>query len=276
MNPITEVVQQKAVSLPAEQTNSGGTSLRLRRAALQTYWWLAKVITPGLRDSQYLYKETLESHVPQGGCWLELGCGHQIFPAWIRSSRQSELDLLNRTKITVGMDPDFDNIRDHATIRNKSVAMIEHLPFPDGSFDLLSANMVMEHLHDPVAALSEARRVLKAGGTLIFHTPNFRNYQVFLASLLPQFVKNRFVPLLEGRADKDVFPVAYKINTSRQIHQIASLCGFRVVNIKIVNSTAATAVFFPTAALELLLMRLLEVKSLRDYRTNIVAVLQKQ
>jgi ubiquinone/menaquinone biosynthesis C-methylase UbiE len=174
------------------------------------------------------------------------------------------------------MDPDFDNIRGHASIRNKSVAMIEHLPFPDESFDLLSANMVMEHLHDPGAALLEARRVLRNGGNLVFHTPNFRNYQVFLAWLLPQFLKYRLIRLLEGRGDKDVFPVAYKINTSRQIEQRAAQCGFRVVDIKMLNSTAATAVFFPSAVLELLLLRLLESTSLRKYRTNIVAVLQKQ
>jgi ubiquinone/menaquinone biosynthesis C-methylase UbiE len=271
-----EVEQEKAISLATEQADFGRIWFRLRRAALRIYWWLARVITPGLRDSQYLYKETLEYYVPRNGSWLELGCGHQIFPAWIRSSQQAELELLSRTRVTVGIDPDLNNVSGHATIRNKSVAMTEQLPFRDESFDLLSANMVMEHLHDPVAALSEARRVLRTGGTLIFHTPNFRNYQAFLASLMPKFLKNRLATLLEGRADKDVFPVAYKLNTSRQIYQVAAKCGFRVVDTKIVNSTAASAVFLPTAFLELLLMRLLEAEAFRDYRTNIVAILQKQ
>ena len=38
------------------------------------------------------------------------------------------------------------------------------LPFPDGSFDLVVNNQVMEHVADLDAALAEIRRVLRAGG----------------------------------------------------------------------------------------------------------------
>jgi SAM-dependent methyltransferase len=52
---------------------------------------------------------------------------------------------------------------------------IEQEPFPflDAEFDVVLLCEVLEHLlHDPLAALHEIKRVLKAGGTLILTTPN--------------------------------------------------------------------------------------------------------
>jgi SAM-dependent methyltransferase len=252
------------------------TLQRIRKIAYRIYWFLEKLIAPSLRDSQYLYKELLESYVPHGGRWLELGCGHQILPGWIRLARPTERALVSRTRLTVGIDPDLWNIFRHPTIRHRIVAAIEHCPFQNESFEFISANMVMEHLQDPIAALSEACRVMKTGGTLVFHTPNLWNYQTLLASLIPQSIKNRLVRVLEGRSDKDVFPATYRINTVPEIEQCAAQCGFQVVDIKVVNSTAATAIVFPLAIFELVAIRLLELRRLQNYRTNIITVLRKQ
>ncbi|MDJ0961547.1 MAG: methyltransferase domain-containing protein [Acidimicrobiia bacterium] len=38
------------------------------------------------------------------------------------------------------------------------------LPFDDGTFDVVYAHQLLQHLADPVAALDEARRVLRSGG----------------------------------------------------------------------------------------------------------------
>jgi len=46
------------------------------------------------------------------------------------------------------------------------------LPFPDGSFDLITAFEVIEHLHEWDRLLSESRRVLAAWGALVVSTPN--------------------------------------------------------------------------------------------------------
>ncbi len=64
-----------------------------------------RLIAPGLRNSQYLYEEILQAHVPRGGRWLELGCGHQILPQWMRGSREREALLVRRAQLTVGLDP---------------------------------------------------------------------------------------------------------------------------------------------------------------------------
>ncbi len=46
-------------------------------------------------------------------------------------------------------------------------ADIYNLPFKDGTFDSVIICFVLEHLHNPVHALNELKRVLKAGGVLI-------------------------------------------------------------------------------------------------------------
>ncbi|MBO1336621.1 class I SAM-dependent methyltransferase [Streptomyces sp. VRA16 Mangrove soil] len=43
-------------------------------------------------------------------------------------------------------------------------AALPELPFPDDEFDAVTANFVLNHVADPVAALTELRRVLRPGG----------------------------------------------------------------------------------------------------------------
>lgn len=50
------------------------------------------------------------------------------------------------------------------------------LPFPDQSFDLITAFEVIEHLEDWPALLNEARRLLAPGGQFVVSTPNREYY----------------------------------------------------------------------------------------------------
>jgi SAM-dependent methyltransferase len=49
----------------------------------------------------------------------------------------------------------------------------EHLPYDDGSFELVTALDVVEHLDDDVAGLREMRRVLRTDGRLLLFVPAF-------------------------------------------------------------------------------------------------------
>jgi ubiquinone/menaquinone biosynthesis C-methylase UbiE len=55
-------------------------------------------------------------------------------------------------------------------------AVGEALPFPDETFDIVYSSYVLEHVQDPVQVLTEAVRVTKPGGTLLFEIPNHLSY----------------------------------------------------------------------------------------------------
>jgi SAM-dependent methyltransferase len=71
---------------------------------------------------------------------------------------------------TVGVDIAAEALagQDRETV----VADMRALPFADGSFDGLISVQSLEHVADGGAVVREARRVVRAGGVAVFHTPN--------------------------------------------------------------------------------------------------------
>ena len=53
------------------------------------------------------------------------------------------------------------------------VAMLPDLPLPDGAFDAVTGNFVINAVGDPAAALAELRRVLRGGGRLALTCWNY-------------------------------------------------------------------------------------------------------
>lgn len=103
---------------------------------------------------------------------------------------------------------------------------------PDGSVDVIMSRSVMEHVVDPAAVYKEMWRILKPGGHFIFLTGNLWDYAAILALIIP----NRFHPGLvartEGRAEEDVFPVAYKTNSFGAVKRWARMTKFDVASFR--------------------------------------------
>ncbi len=142
------------------------------------------------------------------------------------------------------------------------------------SFDLITANMVVEHLDNPKAQLKEIHRVLKPGGLFIFHTPNIYGYKTLMAKLIPEIIKDKLLYILEGRKE-DVFPAYYKFNSDRSIKKLANVIGFNVQKVKFLVTSAEFVIVPPIVVAELLWIRLLMTKHFKKFRTNLIAVLQK-
>jgi ubiquinone/menaquinone biosynthesis C-methylase UbiE len=174
-----------------------------------------------------------------------------------------------------GIDLDWEGLRANPFVSARILGTLERLPFRAESFDVATANMVVEHLGSPAAMLEEVNRVLRPGGLFILHTPNRNAVMIRVAAAMPQSMKNFLARLLEGRREEDVFPAFYRMNTLAAISQMAAASGFRVQQIRSLSSSAVTALLGPVAIMELLYLRLLEAKRFRNYRSNLIAVLQK-
>ncbi len=236
------------------------------------YAKIERRITPGLRYSQYFYEDALRDSIRESSSWLDLGCGHRVLPVWREKEEQS---LVRTAGFVVALDCDWPSLLKHRSIQNRVCGDISHLPFRDNTFDVVSANMVVEHLEKPEVQFREIHRVLKPGGIFIFHTPNASGYTTVAARMVPEFAKVGLIRVLDGRPARDVFKTHYRANTESQIRRVAQKSGLDVVKIRFIASSAKFAVIVPLAFLELFWIRLLLTDTFRRLRTNLIVLLQK-
>ncbi len=253
--------------------SSNGDFKRIRPTLEGIYWRMRRRIIPTLQGSQDIYERTLRSLIKPDVRWLDIGCGHQILSEW---RGDVEPELIPSRGIVVGLDYDLPSLRNHRSISLLVRGDVVQLPFTSESFDLVTANMVVEHLENPEAQFAEISRVLKDGGSFLFHTPNARGYFALLRRLVPNEFARRLATVFDGRNAADVFPVQYKANTTATIDKFATAARLEVKETKMVVSEAVTQILPPLAFFELLCIRALMTKPLRPFRTNIIAVLTKR
>ena len=234
---------------------------------------IKSAIAPELRHAQSIYEDVLMGLSKGRDAWLDIGCGHNLLPEW---RLQAEKDLVENCDLIAGIDANFSSLKKHRTISKKIMGDASSLPFKAETFDLLTANMVVEHLDNPSLQMRQIARVLRPGGLFVFHTPNLFGYATILARLIPEFLKFRIIYLLERRREDDIFKTFYKLNSRAGIIRLAGENSFRVKEIKMITSLASSAIIPPFYFFELMWIKILATKLFRPLRTNIIAILQKQ
>ena len=187
------------------------------------------------RNSQFLYAEALASLLLDADRWLDLGCGHQFVPSWVPST---EIDARSRTMTVVGVDADIASLRRHPGLSMKIGANIERLPIAAATFDLVTANMVIEHVAAPGPFFAEVARVLRPGGRFLLHTPNVEGYTTRLTRLIPAGLRPAVAERLQGRRAEDVYPTHYRANSVQALRALAGDTGLDVERLDTVNSSA--------------------------------------
>jgi SAM-dependent methyltransferase len=246
--------------------------MSLHKPFFDIYRRLRAVIVPKLRYAQDYYQRRLETALQPTTDWLDLGCGHRVLPEWLP---EQEHALVAKCRSVTGIDYDMPSLQQHRSVTRRVRGDIGALPFRDGSFDLVTANMVVEHLQDPAGQFAEIRRVLRPGGTLLLHTPNALGYRTIMSRVVPEALKAPLIRILDTRRSADVFPTHYRANTERQLTVVAANAGLGLSDVAIVETDALFAVIAPLAAVELLVIKLLLTKPLRRFRSNIIATLTK-
>src|SRR2546422_921251 len=220
----------------------------VRDRLFRIYWRLERRVAPGLEYAQARYERMLFNVVRPGSHWLDLGCGHTLLPKW---RAKTEAQLVHVPGQLAGVDPDLGALRKNLSMRRRVCADCSALPFTDKSFDVVTANMVVEHLRCPGTQFAEVCRVLRHGGRFLFHTPNAWAYPTVFVRLVPDFMKSWGARLLEGRAERDRYRTFYRANTVGTIGRLARENGFVVSSIEFVRSTALFAMVPPLAVVEL-------------------------
>lgn len=106
---------------------------------------------------------------PQGARVLEIGCG----TGHMWEDKQDLIDTFGELMLTDFSPGMLKEARQKLSgLRGVQfgVADVQSLPFEDGSYDFIIANMMLYHVPDRPRAIAEIRRVLKPGGTFVCST----------------------------------------------------------------------------------------------------------
>jgi SAM-dependent methyltransferase len=117
--------------------------------------------------NEHMARYTFAARLARGKRVLDAGCGAGYGSAALAQVAES----------VTGVDVAADAVEHARTNYQAANLTFEHasvtqLPFPDGTFDLIAAFEVIEHLEDWRGFLAEAGRALAPGGQLIVSTPN--------------------------------------------------------------------------------------------------------
>jgi SAM-dependent methyltransferase len=229
---------------------------------------LANAVCPGLLHPQVRYKRLLQQLLKPDLRWLDVGCGHELIRPWALSPGEDERSFTRVPALSVGIDSDGPALRKHQSIPHRVAGTIAALPFRDASFDLITANMVIEHVDDPAGVLSEIWRVLRPKGVFVFHTPHKYYPPIMVARLVPQRIKSRLVALIEHRDESDVYPTFYRMNSREAIRRHSEAAGFTITRWELLETLSYTryrALFLANLALAWLLRRPLFSRCQADF-----------
>jgi len=102
---------------------------------------------------------------------LDVGCATGALLAFLRSHGWRV------TGVEISPCADYAQNERKLDVRNRP---LEENNFPQGSFDVVLASHLIEHLNDPFSFLTEANRILKDDGYVFISTPNISGFQARL------------------------------------------------------------------------------------------------
>lgn len=184
---------------------------------------------------QRIYFDHVKQSLNGSSRWLDLGCGRRIVPQWMKGQAELEAELKSRAAMLVGVDPDLAALGDNRSCPARVKADGIRLPFADGSFDLVTSNMVFEHVEAPLASLREVRRVLRTGGRLIVLTPNWLDIVTIAAWMVPNRWHPAVVSQMEERGPEDVYPTRFRFNRPAAVEKILREAGFGKCRIELLE-----------------------------------------
>jgi SAM-dependent methyltransferase len=197
----------------------------------ESHWWYVgrrKIIAS-------FVKQICEQVTDRRPRILDVGCG-----------TGANVKMLSEFGDAEGVDVSEDALQfcRERGLDNVKLGAAEALPYDAGTFDLVTALDVVEHLDDDVAGLREMRRVLRPGGRVLIFVPTF----MWLWGLQDEVSHHR------------------RRYTLPELRRAMTEAGFEIE-----RSTYANITFLPPVFLVRMFMRLTGLKTDTEARINIPA-----
>jgi SAM-dependent methyltransferase len=139
--------------IAAPATDAAAELRRINRSFYEALWSQARLIAPERFNTWPL----VAALTAAGGAYLEVAPG-----------LRPRLPLAETVFVDISVHA---AMRLHAHGAKASVGLIDALPFPDASFDLVCAFDIVEHIDDDESAFAELARVSRAGACLLLSVP---------------------------------------------------------------------------------------------------------
>lgn len=171
-----------------------------------------------------VFESRVEQLLRSDSVLLDAGCGRTV-PVLRK--------YLGKAKQLIGVElVEFTDVPEGIETFNTDLA---NIPLQDASIDLIMSRSVFEHLVDPDSVYREFSRILKPGGIVVFLTANMWDYGTMAAQIVPNRFHGRVVKEVEGRAEEDTFPTAYRTNTRSAVDKLAKKANFNIVDFEYLN-----------------------------------------
>ncbi len=215
---------------------------------------------PDYRFSNDVYEALIQKRLNGATRWVDLGCGRN--------------DLVQELGVGCALALGVDRVL-HPLLRpSASCGLLRadlcRLPLASASLEIVTGNMVLEHLPDPHSAFQEIHRILKPGGRLVMRTPNSLHPLSLITRLVPAKLKAALLQRLFGTQPEDLFPAYYRANRPRSLRRLCRASG--LMHRKVQGLEDVHTAFSPFFFLSLLYYLIVRSYILHAWRTNFILI----
>lgn len=215
-----------------------------------------------------VYDATIKKLVNTETKWIDVGGGRKLLPY---NNKLSKI-LSKKCKKLVAVDPS-QNVMENPYAHEQSMCMFEDFQTSE-KFDLATFRMVAEHIENPEAIMIKLKELLNPDGVVVIYTINKFSPIPIVTYLTPFSLHYKIKNFFWGGEEKDTFPVAYLMNTRRELSKLFNDHGFLEESFQYLDDLSTFARFKFFSLMELIIWKVINFMGLKYPEHNLLGVYQ--